>query len=111
MKNKIQELDVDIIGGLGQLKEEESKLLSEYFARQKATKANELAKMWQYIIVAIMVEFFLSIPTKSQFTRSPDHQIKKAPNQRQESNPYKQPKLNMFFLASMLRWSIIGKPD
>jgi hypothetical protein len=63
-------------------------------------------------MVAIIVEFlFLSIPTKSQITRSPDHQIKKAPNQRQESNPYKQPKLNMFFLASMLRWSIIGKPD
>ncbi|MBP6236733.1 MAG: hypothetical protein KA536_11345 [Saprospiraceae bacterium] len=44
MKNKIKELDVDIIGGLGQLTEEESQSLSEYFAKQKAAKANEIAK-------------------------------------------------------------------
>ena len=40
MKNKIKELDVDFIGGLGQLTEEESKSLSDYFAKQKAKKVN-----------------------------------------------------------------------
>lgn len=40
MKNKIKELDVDNIGGLGQLTEEESKSLSDYFAKQKVKKAN-----------------------------------------------------------------------
>jgi len=44
MKNKIKELDVDIIGGLGQLIKEESKSLSEYFAKQKAKKANVKGK-------------------------------------------------------------------
>jgi hypothetical protein len=44
MKNKIKELDVDIIGGLGQLTEEESKSLSAYFAKQKVKKANEKGK-------------------------------------------------------------------
>ena len=44
MKNKIKELDVDIIGGLGQLTEEESQLLSDYFAKQKAKKANVKGK-------------------------------------------------------------------
>jgi hypothetical protein len=44
MKNKIKELDVDIIGGLGQLTEEESQSLSGYFAKQKVAKANEIAK-------------------------------------------------------------------
>ena len=33
MKNKIKELDVDIIGGLGQLTEEESESLSDYFTK------------------------------------------------------------------------------
>ena len=44
MKNKIKELDVDNIGGLGQLTEEESKSLSDYFAKQKAKKANVKGK-------------------------------------------------------------------
>ena len=44
MKNKIKELDVDIIGGLGQLTEEESKSLSDFFAKQKAKKANVKSK-------------------------------------------------------------------
>ena len=44
MKNKIKELDVDIIGGLGQLTEEESKSLSAFFAKQKAKNANVKGK-------------------------------------------------------------------
>ncbi len=44
MKNKIKELDVDIIGGLGQLTEEESQSLSDYFAKQKAKKTNVKGK-------------------------------------------------------------------
>lgn len=40
MKNKIRELDVDVIGGMGLLTEEESLLLSEYFAKKKVAKEN-----------------------------------------------------------------------
>ena len=44
MKNKIKELDVDIIGGMGLLTEEESKSLSEYFAKRKIAKKNKIKK-------------------------------------------------------------------
>ena len=35
MKDIEKRLDVDIIGGLGELTNEESKFLSDYFAKQK----------------------------------------------------------------------------
>ena len=44
MKNKIKELDVDIIGGLGQLTEEESESLSDYLVKKKPKKANVKGK-------------------------------------------------------------------
>jgi hypothetical protein len=40
MKNKIKELDVDVIGGMGLLTKEESLSLSEYFAKKKLAKVN-----------------------------------------------------------------------
>lgn len=46
-ENKIKELDVDIIGGLGQLTEEESQSLSDYFAKQKAKKRKLRVKNFQ----------------------------------------------------------------
>ena len=44
MKNKIKELNLDIIGGLGQLTAEESQSLSDYFAKQKTKKTNVKGK-------------------------------------------------------------------
>ncbi|HMR89968.1 MAG TPA: hypothetical protein PKD51_17520 [Saprospiraceae bacterium] len=40
MKNRNKELDVDVIGGMGLLTEEESLSLSEYFAKKKVEKVN-----------------------------------------------------------------------
>lgn len=40
MKNKKKELDVDFIGGLGELTELEEKKLSEYFNKKKLEKRN-----------------------------------------------------------------------
>lgn len=40
MKNRNKELDVDVIGGMGLLTEEESLSLSEYFAKKKLAKEN-----------------------------------------------------------------------
>lgn len=47
MKNKIKVLDVDIIGGLGQLTEEESKSLSAYFAKQKVERRTSMVKRYE----------------------------------------------------------------
>ena len=40
MKSKKKELDVDFIGGLGELTELEEKKLSEYFNKKKLEKRN-----------------------------------------------------------------------
>jgi|JI7StandDraft_1071085.scaffolds.fasta_scaffold35096_2 hypothetical protein len=44
MKNKIIELDVDFIGGLEQLTEEESKALTDFLENNKIQKSNPKVK-------------------------------------------------------------------
>jgi hypothetical protein len=41
MKNKLKELDVDVIGGLGPLTKEEQQRISEYIKSQKLLKTKK----------------------------------------------------------------------